>query len=86
MGRRQAHGLGWDELDGEREARWVGKGQGPVDNPNANTFQVLGGLIRNAFVKAILPGFQHQLAQLDPMAFRVVRKQQQKDEQAALRP
>ena len=60
--------------------------KGPVDNPNANTFQVLGGLLRNAFVKAILPGFQHKLAQLDPMAFRAVKRQQRKDELAALRP
>ena len=67
------------------EVATVASLKGPVDNPNANTFQVLGGLLRNAFVKAILPGFQHQLALVDPMRFRSVKKQERKDEQAALR-
>ena len=67
------------------EVATVASLKGPVENPNANTFQVMGGLIRNAFVKAILPGFQHQLAQIDPMRFRSVKKQQRKDDQAALR-
>ena len=35
---------------------------GPVQNPNSNTWQVIGRLIQNAFFKAILPGFDEQLA------------------------
>jgi hypothetical protein len=31
---------------------------GPLDNPRANTWEALIGLIRNAFDKAILPGFE----------------------------
>jgi uncharacterized protein DUF748 len=31
---------------------------GPVEDPKANTFQVIVNLVRNAFVKAILPGFE----------------------------
>jgi uncharacterized protein DUF748 len=31
---------------------------GPVEDPKANTFQVVINLVRNAFVKAILPGFE----------------------------
>jgi len=30
---------------------------GPVENPKADTWQVVGNLIQNAFFKAILPGF-----------------------------
>ncbi len=30
---------------------------GPVENPQADTWQVVGNLIQNAFFKAILPGF-----------------------------
>lgn len=58
--------------------------KGPADNPNADTFEALGGLLRNAFVKAILPGFQHQLALRDPMRYRAIKKEQRKTEQAAL--
>jgi hypothetical protein len=31
---------------------------GPVEDPKANTFQIIINLVRNAFVKAILPGFE----------------------------
>jgi hypothetical protein len=30
---------------------------GSVDNPQADTWQILGNLVQNAFFKAILPGF-----------------------------
>ncbi|HEU4684651.1 MAG TPA: DUF748 domain-containing protein, partial [Nitrospira sp.] len=33
---------------------------GPVQNPRANTWQVLEKLIQNAFFKAILPGFERE--------------------------
>jgi hypothetical protein len=31
---------------------------GPLENPKASTFQVIINLVRNAFVKAIVPGFE----------------------------
>ncbi|MBX3300648.1 MAG: DUF748 domain-containing protein [Nitrospira sp.] len=31
---------------------------GPVENPQANTWQIIGKLVQNAFFKAILPGFE----------------------------
>ena len=34
---------------------------GPLDNPQASTWQVLVNLIQNAFFKAILPGFEREL-------------------------
>jgi hypothetical protein len=36
---------------------------GPIENPTTSTWQVLGNLIRNAFFKAILPGFDRELRQ-----------------------
>jgi hypothetical protein len=34
---------------------------GPLENPQANTWQVLVNLIQNAFFRAILPGFEREL-------------------------
>jgi len=34
---------------------------GPVSSPNSSTLQVIGKLIENAFIKAILPGFDEEL-------------------------
>jgi hypothetical protein len=31
---------------------------GPLENPKAGTWATLIGLVRNAFIKAILPGFE----------------------------
>lgn len=36
---------------------------GPIDNPKASTWEVIGKLIENAFFKAILPGFDQQVPQ-----------------------
>lgn len=35
---------------------------GPVENPSSSTWQVIGRLIQNAFFRAILPGFDRELA------------------------
>jgi hypothetical protein len=37
---------------------------GPLDNPRANTWEALIGLVRNAFDEAILPGFEREAAGL----------------------
>ena len=34
---------------------------GPVGNPNISTWQVIGNLIRNAFIQSILPGFEKEV-------------------------
>ena len=34
---------------------------GPLENPQASTWQVLVSLIQNAFFRAILPGFEREL-------------------------
>lgn len=56
---------------------------GPVDDPNANALQVIYGLIRNAFIKSIVPGFQNEIGNVRPSAARKETKeehQQQKQE------
>jgi hypothetical protein len=35
---------------------------GPVSSPNSSTWQVIGRLIENAFIRAILPGFDQELS------------------------
>ena len=37
---------------------------GPVENPQAGTWPTIAGLIRNAFFKAILPGFEREREQV----------------------
>ncbi|MBV8775474.1 MAG: DUF748 domain-containing protein [Deltaproteobacteria bacterium] len=37
---------------------------GKFSQPNVSTWQAIGELIRNAFIKAILPGFEHQMQQM----------------------
>ncbi len=34
---------------------------GPVENPQANTWQIVGNLVQNAFFKAILPGLESEV-------------------------
>ncbi len=36
---------------------------GPLDNPQTSTFQAIIKLIQNAFIKAILPGFDREIRQ-----------------------
>jgi predicted component of type VI protein secretion system len=40
------------------EVATVASLSGPVENPNASTLDVILGLLRNAFIKAILPGLE----------------------------
>ena len=39
---------------------------GPLENPQASTWQVLVNLIQNAFFRAILPGFERELGRASP--------------------
>jgi uncharacterized protein DUF748 len=45
-----------------REVATVAPIEGPLENPKASTWETLIGLIRNAFFKAILPGFERARA------------------------
>jgi hypothetical protein len=46
------------ENKSRNEAATVTDLSGPVENPHANTWQVVQKLVQNAFFKAILPGFE----------------------------
>lgn len=50
--------LGLLENKPRHEAATVTDLSGPVENPHANTWQVVEKLVQNAFFKAILPGFE----------------------------
>jgi hypothetical protein len=50
--------LGLFENKARNEAATVTDLSGPVENPHANTWQVVEKLVQNAFFKAILPGFE----------------------------
>jgi hypothetical protein len=43
-----------------REVATVAPFGGPLENPRANTWEALVGLVRNAFSKTILPGFERE--------------------------
>jgi hypothetical protein len=51
--------LGLLENKTRDEAATITDLSGPVENPRANTWQVVAKLVQNAFFKAILPGFEH---------------------------
>jgi hypothetical protein len=50
--------LGIFENTSRDQAATVTDVSGTVENPQANTWQVVGKLVQNAFFKAILPGFE----------------------------
>ena len=50
--------LGVLENKPHKEAATITDLSGPVENPHANTWQIVGNLVQNAFFKAILPGFE----------------------------
>ena len=49
-----------------REVATVATISGPVDDTKANTVEVILKLIQNAFFKAILPGFEHEVVRPTP--------------------
>ena len=43
-----------------REGATVADLSGPVQDPDASTWQIIANLLRNAFIEAILPGFARE--------------------------
>lgn len=62
------------------EVATVASLEGPVENPGSNALEVIGGLLRNAFVRAIRPGFQNELARVNPLRYHELKKQQKKEQ------
>jgi uncharacterized protein DUF748 len=42
------------------EVATIARLEGPLENPRASTWEVLVNLVRNAFIRAILPGFERE--------------------------
>jgi hypothetical protein len=55
-----AGALGQALKNPRNEVATVADLSGPVQDPEASTWQVLGNVLRNAFFEAILPGFQRE--------------------------
>jgi len=47
-----------------KEVATVAPFSGPLENPKASTWETLVGVLRNAFIKAILPGFERERGRL----------------------
>lgn len=56
------------------EVATVAKISGPVEDPNSNTLQVVARLIQNAFFKAIVPGFEREVARDEPVRYRAAKR------------
>jgi hypothetical protein len=52
---------------------------GPVDDPKSSALQIIANLVKNAFVKSILPGFQAEVRGIDPYKYRDLGKEDDKD-------
>lgn len=64
------------------EVATVARISGPVENPNSSTLQVIAGLIRNAFFKAILPGLDNEFSRAAPRLNRQARRAQRREQAA----
>jgi len=60
------------------EVATVASLSGPVSGKNTNAMQILGGLLKNAFIKAILPGFETELKRTDPLNYRAMKKRRER--------
>jgi hypothetical protein len=47
-----------------KEVVTVADVSGPVSTPHASPSEIIGKLLENAFIKAILPGFESEIARL----------------------
>jgi hypothetical protein len=48
--------------------------EGPAESPDSSTLEIIGGLIRNAFFDAILPGFEREVRKAEPVAYRAAKR------------
>jgi len=62
---------------------------GPVDDPKSSAMQVIANLVKNGFIKAILPGFQAEVRNIEPYRYRDLgketRDEQREKEKATLK-
>ena len=48
---------------------------GPVDDPKSSALEIVANLVKNAFIKSILPGFQAEVRGTDPYRYRNLGKE-----------
>jgi hypothetical protein len=53
---------------------------GPVNDPRSDTWQIVGNLLRNAMAEAILPGFERELAEVNPLLHRRRERDSRREE------
>jgi hypothetical protein len=53
---------------------------GPVDDPRSSALQIIANLVKNGFIKSILPGFQAEVRNIEPYRYRDLGKET-RDEQ-----
>ena len=53
---------------------------GPVSEPDMNALQIIGRLIQNAFIKSILPGFEGEFKRMDPLRYRSVKREAEREQ------
>lgn len=54
--------------------------KGPVDDPKSSALEIIANLVKNGFIKSILPGFQAEVKRINPMHYRSVEKERKKEE------
>ncbi len=59
----------------DEEVATVATLSGPVENPKSSSLEILGGLLKNAFVKSIMPGFESEVSKVNPAYYRHWKKQ-----------
>jgi hypothetical protein len=66
------------------EVATVAELSGPIGKPGSNTLQVIGGLVQNAFFKAILPGLERDIARLPRKTARLRERRATRGADASL--
>jgi hypothetical protein len=64
-----------------KEVATVTSLNGPVDDPKSSALQIVANLVKNAFIKSILPGFQAEVRGIDPYRYRDLGKDQKSEQE-----
>jgi len=62
------------------EVATVANLSGPVEDPKSSAMEIISNLLRNAFVKSILPGFESEVSKVNPAYYRSWKKSKKESE------